>query len=106
MKGSIIAALALAFTLTTLPGCSRTGNEERCREAIRNIIRITGLDKGGSGPDEHAAIRSCRANASSDAIDCMIAAKTMDDLAKCEGGVADDLVKDGKDEGKESGKGE
>lgn len=82
MTRPIIAALALA--LVTAVGCSETGNEERCRQAIRNIFHITGLDKTGSGPDEHAAIRSCRANASDQAITCMIAAKNTEDLAKCD----------------------
>jgi len=83
MRRSIIAALVLSLVAAT--GCSKTGNEDRCREAIRNIFHITGLDKTGSGPDEYAAVRSCRANASDTAIDCMLAAKTADDLAKCDG---------------------
>ena len=82
MTRPIIAALVLA--LATAMGCSSSGNEERCRQAVRNIFHITGLSKTGSGPDEHAAIRSCRANASDKAIECMIAAKTTEDLAKCD----------------------
>jgi hypothetical protein len=90
MKWLTIAVLAVGLSA----GCGDS-SEDRCRDAIRNIFKITGLDKTSSGPDEHAAIRSCRANASRDAIKCMIEAKTMDDLSKCEG---DFVLKKGDDE--------
>ena len=102
MTRSIIAALVLALAAAT--GCSKTGNEDRCREAVENIFHITGLDKTGSGPDVHAAVRSCRANASGAAIDCMIAAKTTDDLAKCDG--IDNVAKDTTSDAKGGDKGE
>jgi len=93
MKRLTIAVLAVCLGIGAATGCS-SGNEAGCRKAIKNIFKITGMDKGSSGPNVDAAVRSCRANASGDAIDCMIAAKTLDDLSKCEGGVADDLLKD------------
>ncbi|RMH40167.1 MAG: hypothetical protein D6689_14770 [Deltaproteobacteria bacterium] len=76
--------LTIAAAAALLVACGE-GNEKQCREAVRNIFRITGVNESGSGPDEHAAVRSCRANASSESIRCMIQARTVDDLAKCDG---------------------
>jgi hypothetical protein len=103
MKRLTIAALALGLGLATATGCSG-GNEARCQKAIENIFELTGLNKTGSGPDIHAAVRSCRANASSEAIDCMIKAKSVADLEECEGGVADDLLKNDGDKQPEDDK--
>ncbi len=91
MKRLTIAAFALCLGFTTAAGCS-SGNEEGCRKAIENIFRLTGLDKTSSGPSVRKAVRSCRANASKDAIECMVNAKTNADLQTCEGGVAGDLL--------------
>jgi len=85
-------ALSIAIAVA-LAGCGK-GNEERCQAAIENIFSLTGIDKTSSGPDMHAAVRNCRSKASGAAIDCMIAAKTLEELEKCEGGLAKDLAKD------------
>lgn len=98
MRRLTIAVLALGLGLASATGCGDT-NEQKCKKAVENIFTLTGLNKSGSGPDVHAAVRSCRANASSDAIDCMIDAKSLDDLAKCEGDFAKGMVEP------ESGKG-
>jgi hypothetical protein len=87
-----VAALVLGVGVGSAVGCGRA-SEAKCRQAVHNIFAITGIDRqGGTGPDEHAAIRSCRANASAAAVDCMIAAKTVADLAGCEGETAADLL--------------
>jgi|GEM_PF-4201492 len=84
---SVLLVLALA---TTAVGCERA-TEEKCREAVRNVFRITQADDTqNAGPDESAAIRSCRANSSRETVECVIAAKSLEDLAACEGGLGKD----------------
>lgn len=83
-----LAQVAMLATFATSAGCERA-TEEKCREAVRNVFRITKVDDTqNAGPDESAAIRSCRANSSRQTVDCVIAAKTLDDLAACEGDIA------------------
>lgn len=87
MKAIHILSIALALGATST-GCERA-NEEKCREAVRNVFRITQADDTqNAGPDESAAIRSCRANSSRETVECVIAAKTLQDLEGCEGTLA------------------
>jgi hypothetical protein len=84
----VFAALAVAFALG---GCSSTKpDEERCRLAVDNIRAINRLDDADVGARPEAMVRSCRAQSSRDAVECMIAAKTVEDLQKCEGDVGAD----------------
>jgi hypothetical protein len=81
MKWRYTAVLAIALSTACVEG-----NEAKCRQAVRNIFELTGVGSGAAGPDENAAVRSCRANASAAAINCMIAADSITALQACEGG--------------------
>jgi hypothetical protein len=77
--------LALLATALFASGCNKA-TEEDCRKAITNIRKITGtedIDTGGVAQ----AVRSCRGHATKKSVDCAIAATSIDDLQRCEGGL-------------------
>lgn len=76
--------LVIAFSTTTLAACAKDKAED-CKKAVANIREVyqtAGMDFGVS---PEAAVRSCRGSASADSVRCMIEAKSMEDLRKCEG---------------------
>lgn len=76
--------LALALALACM-ACNRP-SEAKCKEAVDNIFALTGAaENPASAPDEQQWIRSCRANATKDTVNCYIAAKTIEQLGQCEG---------------------
>ncbi len=105
LANKLAIALSLAALTGAWAGCDQ-GNEDKCRAAIRNVLHVTDQDNS-EAVDEDAFIRSCRANSSPKAIKCLTEAKTVEDLEKCEGGLADKMSKkdkaakdgDGKPEG-------
>jgi hypothetical protein len=52
---------------------------------VENIRRLSNTERSEFGTDPSAAVRSCRANASKESVQCMIAARTQADLIACEG---------------------
>lgn len=77
--------LALGLGVTGLGlGCKAKPSEKACREAINNIRRITEQSANDVGGDPVADVRSCRGNSSKKAVECWRAAKTLEDLARCE----------------------
>ncbi|WP_428265773.1 hypothetical protein [Haliangium sp.] len=67
-----------------LCACGRPKADD-CKKAVANIrslYKTAGLDYGLS---PQAAIRSCRGNASRESVQCMIAAKTIEELDACQG---------------------
>lgn len=75
-------ALPLAFLLlAAVPACNRP-TEENCRKAIQNIDKVTG--RTPEPVDVAAAVRTCRAEASEEAVACWIAAKSPADVEACE----------------------
>ena len=89
MANSVFSALILAGTLGAaslgVSACKAKPSEKKCREAIENVRLLTSQTQSDVGADPKAAIRSCRANSSKESVECMINAKTEEDLAKCEG---------------------
>lgn len=79
----ILAAPVLVAALATA-GCDKP-TEEQCRKAVENVRRLTGTTQSDFGADPEAAMRSCRGNASKKSVLCIIEAKTVADLTKCEG---------------------
>jgi hypothetical protein len=80
IPGSVIVAAALL-----LGSCVDKPSEDECRRAVTNIQQITGTTRAEGGADPKMAIRSCRARSQKKTVDCQIAAKTLEDLAQCEG---------------------
>jgi hypothetical protein len=77
-----LSCLVLAFGLVA---CTGKPSEEKCRQAVDNIRLLTGQDRAEGGVDPKGAIRSCRARSSRQTVECQIAARSLADLAACEG---------------------
>jgi outer membrane biosynthesis protein TonB len=60
--------------------------EEDCRRAIANIRNVYGTANFAQGVPPNAAVRSCRGSASKEAVRCVIAAKSIQELESCAGG--------------------
>jgi hypothetical protein len=85
---SIVAtvfASALACAALSLAGCAKPKDED-CKNAIANIRHLYGTAGYGQGTPPQAAVRSCRGSASREAVDCIIKAKTIQELESCAGG--------------------
>jgi hypothetical protein len=85
MRATMLKPLLLLSTVLALASCDKP-TEDACRKAIDNIQKITGIEASAGAPDAEAAVRKCRAQASRKAVQCMMDAKTVDDIAACEGG--------------------
>ncbi len=88
---SRLSSLTIAFLFFAGIGtqaCRAKPSEEDCRAAANNVRQVSGQGSNDVGADIAAAIRSCQATSSKEAVQCMIAAKTPSDLEKCEGEVA------------------
>jgi hypothetical protein len=93
MIRALLMTAAVACASLACAACDRP-SEKKCQEAVDNIQKITKTDEHAIGPDPRAAVRSCQANASKDAVECMIAAQTLEELVKCEGDFAKEMAKD------------
>jgi hypothetical protein len=71
--------------LALVSSCNKP-TEDACQKAIENIQRVTGIENSAGAPDSAAAVRKCRAQASKEAVACMTSAKTIAEIAACEGG--------------------
>ncbi len=91
MRHAITITLFALLTAWLAGGCDRP-DEDDCRLAVENIQRIAQAGDRIERADTEAAVRSCRANASSESVQCMINARTMDDLRGCEGDVAEEIA--------------
>jgi hypothetical protein len=87
MTNTAIATILLAGSLLTAACGSPKPSEERCRLAVDNIRAVNRLEKADVGAKPDTMVRSCRANSTREAVECMISAKTVEDLQKCEGEV-------------------
>jgi hypothetical protein len=76
MKALVLVLVVLAF------GCNKP-SEENCKKAVENMRELLGTDNGVSS-DTTAAVRSCKGGSTKASVDCAIAAKTVEDLEKCE----------------------
>jgi hypothetical protein len=90
MRNAIAILLPAALAVALATGCDRP-DEDSCRLAVENIQRIAQAGDRIERADTEAAVRSCRANASGESVQCMINARTMDDLLDCEGEFAEEI---------------
>lgn len=81
-----IRSLSLSLGLVVgLSACARKPSEEECKVAVENIRKLTGQTHSEGGVDPKAAIRSCRSHSTLETVKCQTAAKTLDEMAACEG---------------------
>lgn len=85
MRATMLRTYFLVAGLAVLVSCNKP-SEDACQKAIDNIQKITGIENSAGAPDSAAAVRKCRAQASKTAVQCMIDAKTIENIAACEGG--------------------
>lgn len=74
----------IAWSAAALAACGKPKAED-CEKAVANIRSIYGTAGIDFGVSPEAAVRSCRGSANRASVQCMIAAKTMEDLRACEG---------------------
>jgi hypothetical protein len=80
MKSFSFILLALG-----LAACTPKPTEQQCTQAVDNIRTLTSQKLAEGGTDPKLAVRSCRARSTRETVDCQIKAKTLDELAVCEG---------------------
>jgi hypothetical protein len=76
----------IAWSAAALAACAKPKAED-CEKAVANIRAIYGTAGIDFGVSPEAAVRSCRGGTRRASVQCMINAKTMEDLRACEGGV-------------------
>ncbi len=75
--------IVVALFVLAVAGCSKPSVED-CRKAIVNMQRIRGLEDSAHAPDPESHVRRCRSTGNPDAVKCIIAAKTPEELERCE----------------------
>lgn len=85
-RRAALAAAALVAALAS--GCSAKPSQASCEKAVKNIRKLTGQTASELGPDERAAVRSCTAQSSRDAVECYVGAQTIEQLRACGGELA------------------
>jgi hypothetical protein len=93
----------IAVVLLAAAGCSTKPSEEACEKAVNNIRKLTGQSNTDVGADKRAAVRSCRAQSSKDKVECMVDARTVEELDKCGGKFAAEVKKMVDEQKKEAG---
>lgn len=97
-----IAPLVLALSSLLVLGCKAKPSEKACAEAIQNMRHITGQDMSDVGAAPEVLIRSCRGNSSKESVECMRAAKTEEDLVRCEGEAGEKFFREAEEERKKN----
>jgi hypothetical protein len=96
LTGLLRLAFVSLFFVGTM-GCKAKPSEKDCKDAIENVRRINGQDSSDMGADPIAMIRSCRGSSSQKSVECMLKAKTQEDLQGCEGEVGGKYFKSEKE---------
>lgn len=79
----LVTRLGVIGLLTLAAACSKP-SEESCKKAIANMQALLGTEHLTQGGDLQGEVRRCRGGSSQKAVDCAIAAKTLDELKACE----------------------
>jgi outer membrane biosynthesis protein TonB len=79
---TLLASVALALGAAA---CAKPKDDD-CKNAIANIRHLYGTANSAQGMSPQAAVRSCRGSASRESVDCIIKAKTIQELESCAGG--------------------
>jgi len=79
----LTAAAALILGLGFATGCDKP-SEDSCKKAIANMQFLLGTEHLTEGQDMQGEVRRCKGGSSKEAVECAIAAKTLDQLKACE----------------------
>lgn len=79
----VITSLGLIVALVAGTACSKP-SEDDCRKALANMQSLLGTEYISKNSDMQGEVRRCRGGSSKKAVDCAIAAKTLDELRACE----------------------
>jgi hypothetical protein len=79
---TLLACVALALGAAA---CTKPKDDD-CKNAIANIRHLYGTANSAQGMSPQAAVRSCRGSASRESVQCIIDAKTIQELQSCAGG--------------------
>jgi hypothetical protein len=75
---------AAAVGLLLLAGACNKPEAEDCRKAIQNMQELLGTDNLNKGFDLESEVRRCKGGSSKEAVQCAAAAKTVEELHKCD----------------------
>ena len=81
MKTKCIGLLIGAVLV--LSACSKP-SEESCKKALANMQTLLGTEHLNDGEGMQGEVRRCRGGSSQKAVDCAIAAKTLEELKACD----------------------
>ena len=79
----LVTRLGLIGSLLFATGCDKP-SEESCRQAIANMQFLLGTEHLTEGQDMQGEVRRCKGGSSKEAVDCAIAAKTLEQLKACD----------------------
>lgn len=100
-----VGAFLIGLAVLVGSGCSSKPSQEACEKAVSNIRKLTGQSNTDVGADKRAAVRSCRAQSSKDKVECMVEARTVEELDKCGGKFAEEIKRMMEEEKKAKGGG-
>jgi hypothetical protein len=78
---------SLLFACLLFAAACNKPTESDCQKAIDNMTKILG---GDPNQDVGKFVRECQAHSTKATVQCTIAAKTKDDLEKCQGPLVDE----------------
>ena len=79
----LVTRLGLIGSLVFGLGCNKP-SEDSCKKAIANMQQLLGTDHLTEGQDMQGEVRRCKGGSSKEAVECAIAAKTLDQLKACD----------------------
>ncbi|CAN5833489.1 hypothetical protein BH11MYX3_BH11MYX3_36580 [soil metagenome] len=79
----VITSLGLIAALVLATACSKP-SEVDCRKALDNMQVLMGTSEVSKNADLQGEVRRCRGGSSKKAVECAIAAKSLEDLRACD----------------------
>lgn len=87
MNHRLLSWTMLAGLVVAAGACTKPKAED-CEKAVANIRNLYGTATLTQGITPRAAVRSCRGSATRESVQCVIAAKSLEELEACTGGGA------------------
>lgn len=79
----VITSLGLFAALVLGTACNKPSDED-CRKALVNMQSILGTEHLSKNADMQGEVRRCKGGSSKKAVECAIAAKTLQELEACD----------------------
>lgn len=76
--------MKLAIGLLFVAAACNKPDMDDCRKALDNMQHLLGTENISKNGDNEGDVRRCRGGSTRDSVKCAIAAKTMDDLKRCD----------------------